>query len=64
MPTLAVIIAIDTEGGKELLILLKLTCYLHAQDITYKQLYNYVEIHVVITLFYVFMVVFAADMIW
>ena len=64
MPTLAVIIVNDTEGGKELLILLTRTYYLYAKNIIYKQLYNYVEIHVVITSFYVFMVLCAADIIW
>ena len=38
MPTLAVIIVTDTEGGKELLILLIRTYYLNAKDIIYKQL--------------------------
>ena len=53
MPTLAVIIVTDTEGEKELLILLTRTYYLNTKDIIYKhkQLYNYMEIHVVITLF-------------
>ena len=64
MPTLAVIIVTNTQEGNELLILLKRTYYRNARDIINKQLYNYVEIQVVITLFDVFMVVCAAGIIW
>ena len=64
MPTLAVIIVTDTEGRKKLRILLTRTYYLNAKNIIYKQLYNCVEIHVVITSFEVFMVVWAEDIIW
>ena len=50
-PTFAVIIVTDTEGGMKLLILLTWTYYSNAKDVIHKQLYNYVEINVVITLF-------------